>query len=453
MLLICLMCFSYACSKSSEAESGGMDEGYYDNGRNSASDSDGAFGASSAPPIGDYDLAPESAGSGGYDNASNLESGTSDPSGAQTDPERKEIQNGSVRIVVDDVAAAYDKISALIDSLDGYEFSKSKNNSEADISIYVTVKIPPNKLGDFETGLSDAVGKDAVHQYALSSEDITAQYYDSKTRLETMRISLSKYQEFLGTAQTVEEILLIQREISNLQTQIDVAEGQIRLWDRLIEYATLDISISSKVTPLQTSWKFESSSDVFKTIQDGFTATADGAGNVLLWILVVLASAMPVLIPLAIILFILIFLLRKRKKKKLARRAGMLSVTGSGMNSGYGSASPTGFGLNGSAQSPRAPSAGAGQLPHAGSTPSEPAQDLAASGFASEQSPPIGTIPSGSIQGSASTQTSPSGAIPSGSTQGSAASGATPRTDQDQSTGVPAPEASKSATDPTQGRT
>ena len=227
ILLVFLMCFSYACAQNDAAAGGSADGDYYEEGRNSASDSGGSYGMGtpqSSSTAGDYALGSTGEVGIGYDSANGAGNMSGESADALKDPERKEIQSGSVRIVVDEVADAYDKIAALIDSLGGYEFSKSKNNSESDISIYVTVKIPPDKLNDFETGLSDAVGKDAIHQYALSSEDITSQYYDSQTRLETMRISLAKYQEFLGTAQTVGN--LIRRPMSLMRFRTDLRRLQ-----------------------------------------------------------------------------------------------------------------------------------------------------------------------------------------------------------------------------------
>ncbi|MDR3305236.1 MAG: DUF4349 domain-containing protein [Clostridiales Family XIII bacterium] len=234
---------------------------------------------------------------------------------ASASESRKEIKTGYATIMVADVPKAYADISKLIADLGGYEFNKDESNQNSIVTVYLTVKIPPEALKKFETSLAEAVGKDAIRQYRINSEDITAAYQDSAARLESMSASLEQYRRLLEKANSIEDILAIQREITTLQTEMDALDGQIRMWDRLVEYATLDISISSNASPIEQSRRFDTASEAFNKMGNGFLSTARGFGNVLVWIVIVIVSALPVVVPIVVVLF-LILRLRKRRKNR-----------------------------------------------------------------------------------------------------------------------------------------
>jgi len=228
---------------------------------------------------------------------------------------RKEIKTGTLELSVKEVAESYKELAKLVKSLGGYEFSKNEYQSTYGIAYDFTVKIPPAKLSEFEAGLHENFGDDEITRYVLNSEDITADYNDTAIRLKSLKKTHEQFLEILKKANTVKEIMEVQKEISNIESDIDQAEGRIRMWDKLVEYATIDISIKSNETQIEQSWQFETGSDVFNAMGNGFVSVAKNTGSVVLWILIAIVSALPVLIPAAGIVILLIYLSRRKKRQ------------------------------------------------------------------------------------------------------------------------------------------
>ena len=308
-LLIVLAMFSLgACSAGGGGESS-----------TSAGSGDGSAAppltAAPAPDDGSYKSESEAASDmvAGESSESSNVNAVADP-GAAGDVTRKEIKNGSVSLSVKDVAKSYADLSALVTSIGGYEFSKNEYGGSYGLTVDLVVKIPPEKLKDFESGLKKAVGEDAIRHYQVSSEDITSDYYDTATHLDSLKNTLDRYREMIKDAKTVTDMLAIQQEISDIEIEMDSLAGEIRMWDRLVEYATMSVNIYSNETPAERSWRFDTASDFFNAIGNGFMSVARGLGTFVLWLLVALVSALPVLIPIAIILLIIRWFVRRRRR-------------------------------------------------------------------------------------------------------------------------------------------
>jgi len=227
--------------------------------------------------------------------------------------ERKEIKNGTIDLLVTDVAETYKTLMKLVDGAGGYEFNKNEYRTGDVLSISLTVKIPPARLSWLETELNRNLPDGSIKRYEIKSEDITASYYDLASRLESARQSLARYEELLAEAKNVQDMLDIQREITSLQMTIESYEGRIRMWDKLVEYATLDISIRSVPVQAEKTWRFSTGSEVLDAMGNGFITVARYLWITILWIAVALVSASPILVPAAIIIVVIV-LIRRRKK-------------------------------------------------------------------------------------------------------------------------------------------
>jgi len=233
---------------------------------------------------------------------------------------RKEIKNVNCTLVVKDVQAAYDYISETVNRLDGYEFSKTEYNRENWKQFYLTLKLPPEHLPEFELALRSVEGVNALRHYNLSSDDITSAYYDTAARLESMKASLVQYHALLAKAGSIKDMLEIQREITRLQADIESMQGQMNMWNLLVRYATINLTIEREDDPLAQSrnevWSFNSPSEIVNAMVNGFINTGNVVYRFFVGMFVVLVSLLPALVPIGIIVVIILVIRRKRKLKR-----------------------------------------------------------------------------------------------------------------------------------------
>ena len=77
-----------------------------------------------------------------------------------------------------------------------------------------------------------------------SAENISEQYYDTQSRLETAQIKLARLQELLKKAENMEDIITIESAISETEYEIERLSGTMRHYDALVDYATVTLELS-----------------------------------------------------------------------------------------------------------------------------------------------------------------------------------------------------------------
>ena len=233
---------------------------------------------------------------------------------------RKIIYNANLDVTADAPADALQTILDKTASLGGYVASSyTTNDDDGAVRCIATLKVPSEKLDEL-VGTAKGTGK--VTDYQLSSDDISLQYYDISARLSNAKAEEAQLVTILGQCKTIEDILAVRESLTAVRGDIESYQGQINLWDNLVGYATLYLTINRTPQPavkgeseLITIWK---ASDVWNRMSRGFVNSARFVVNAVGAIGIFLAVA---IIP-AAVLFVCIGLpilaARKRRRAKAA---------------------------------------------------------------------------------------------------------------------------------------
>jgi hypothetical protein len=275
--------------------------------------------ANEMPELGDWDYAMLD--SGGYEAEIAYEQRGSTFSSVSTASapavRRKIIKDANVNIEVPDVEQAYANMIETLENYGGYEANKSLESWSENIYIRAELKIPADLLDMF---LRKIAQEGEVRSQNIYSSDITDQYYDSQTRLQTLEKTLAKYYEFLDEARNVREQLEISQFIGDLTYQIESLKGSLNRWDYLVAYSNVSIYIykipEDYIAPRVIEWSSLSLDDMGYLIKSGFVGVSSFLVNMFQRILIALIAGSPVIIPGAVIIFILIRRARKKTRAK-----------------------------------------------------------------------------------------------------------------------------------------
>ncbi len=272
----------------------------------------------------DYETAAEAEDYSEYTvskNASSTESGTESADMGDADV-RKIVYNADMTLTADDPELAMNTLVGKAEALGGYvSGSYSTTDDEGTYLCTLTLKVPADSL---ETLVSEAKNAGEVDDYRLTSDDISLSYYDVQARLDSAKAEEQQLLQILNKCETVEDILAVRESLASVRSDIESYTAQINLWDNLVDYATLDVTINrTEQTPVEGEsdliqiWK---ASDVWSRMTRGFQNSMRFMANALGAIAIVLAI---VLIP-AGILFLCIglpIILHKKKKRRKAEAA------------------------------------------------------------------------------------------------------------------------------------
>jgi hypothetical protein len=101
---------------------------------------------------------------------------------------------------------------------------------------------------NFEPLLNEARALGTATGVSTSGQDVTSQYVDLAARLQSLQDSRTQFQQILTRAQNIGDILAVEQQISDLQTQIEQLQGQLRVMDDQTTYGTLTVHVS-ETTP------------------------------------------------------------------------------------------------------------------------------------------------------------------------------------------------------------
>ena len=177
---------------------------------------------------------------------------------------RKKILTANISLEVPDLNETETSLKQLVADFDGW----IDRSSMWENSISLTLRVPAESLDDFllKTGkLGELISR------SISADDVTDYYFDTETRLETLRVLQEKYTEYLKTAKNMEDIISIERELNNTISEIESMERTMRRLDGQISYST--VYFNAELPPEeQVSGNIPSIAEGLKRLGYGFVS-------------------------------------------------------------------------------------------------------------------------------------------------------------------------------------
>lgn len=153
------------------------------------------------------------------------------------------ISDSYLSLLVDNVVDVQKKIIAAAEKAGGYMVESNLNNPQDAATATVVVRVPSVKLQDSLVEIRGLAVK--VITENLSGQDVTDEFVDNQARLDTLNKTKAKFDEILSKATDIQDILEVQRELINLQSQIDSIKGQQQYLEKNAEMAKLTIYLST----------------------------------------------------------------------------------------------------------------------------------------------------------------------------------------------------------------
>jgi len=198
-------------------------------------------------------------------------------------PEQMVVENSSLSLLVDSVRDTIDKISALAKASGGYLVSSNLSEPEGAATGDITIRVPADRR---DAVLFDirASGLRVVDEHT-TGYDVTDQYTDIEASLATLRTTKTKFEGILARATTVQDSLAVQRELMNLQRQIDSYVGQQKYLEGNAKLYRIVVSLSTDELSLPFApdepWRPQA---VFRTAVRSLLISLRGLASALIWL-------------------------------------------------------------------------------------------------------------------------------------------------------------------------
>ncbi|MBR5386100.1 MAG: DUF4349 domain-containing protein [Clostridiales bacterium] len=176
-----------------------------------------------------------------------------------------------------------------------------------------------------------------------STEDVTLSYTDMQARVESLRIEQETLNELLAQADSLETILILQDELTNIRYQIESYESQMRVLENLSTYSTLTLNIDEVLeeTPVEEAHVKTYSERFSEAFHDGLDSAKKSCEDLGLYIAENCISLAIRLVFFIIAVIVITVVVKKIRKNNKAKREAITSIVGSSSSSTAASASTT----------------------------------------------------------------------------------------------------------------
>ena len=158
------------------------------------------------------------------------------------DDQRDVISTASMSIEVDVVPEATDSVRMIAEAHGGFIETLSTSGVGNRQSASITVRVPQDRFDDALGQLSRLGDVPSQH---INSEDVTEEFIDLKARLNASTREEQSLLDLLARADSVADVLGIERELSRVRSQIERLQGQINFLQSRIDLSTIHISLFS----------------------------------------------------------------------------------------------------------------------------------------------------------------------------------------------------------------
>lgn len=158
----------------------------------------------------------------------------------KSDWDKKIVKTANLRLEIGAYKLYNDRMRQLVKQFGGYISSEEQTQTDEQIENDVTIKVPVER---FEECMNSLPGNDSkIITRTINSSDVTAEYIDVKSRLASRKQVMNKYLEFLKQAKNMDEMLEVQKEINEMQENIESAAGRADYLSHAAAFSTINLS-------------------------------------------------------------------------------------------------------------------------------------------------------------------------------------------------------------------
>lgn len=210
---------------------------------------------------------------------------------------KKIAQNFSLTLSVDNIVKYQENIAELVKKYNGYieNFNSYTNNNKQVLSL--NIKVPSKNVNNY---IKDIKGDNYVKSESYYTIDYTERYNDNENRLKNLYTRRDKLRNMMNTAKNITDIIAVDKELNNVQLEIERLEKNNLNIDKDVEYSNVNLTIEENIKNIDNNWSIK------KSINEAI--------NLLVIVCLALLNCLIIFItflPLILLFIFLLFLIKK----------------------------------------------------------------------------------------------------------------------------------------------
>jgi PKD repeat protein len=171
--------------------------------------------------------------------------------GSNTPVDRMVVRTGNISIVVSDIGKTIDSITNIAKVMGGYVVTSQKWKDGDRNYGNISIRILAENYDKTVTSLR-GMSLDVINE-TTSSQDVTEEYSDLGASLKNLEATETQLLKIMESATRTEDILSIQRELTNVRGQIEQIKGRMQYLERTTATSLININLSEAVIAVKFS--------------------------------------------------------------------------------------------------------------------------------------------------------------------------------------------------------
>jgi hypothetical protein len=160
------------------------------------------------------------------------------------------LMDAALTLVVNDPADVASKITDMAFAKGGWVVSSNITQSvygSAGEKYYageISIRVPADSADKLKATLTEIEALAVeVKSRSMNGRDVTAEYTDTQSRLRNLRASQERLLKIMETAVDTQAVLNVETQLREVNSEIEVLEGQINYYDTASKYSLITIAL------------------------------------------------------------------------------------------------------------------------------------------------------------------------------------------------------------------
>ena len=154
--------------------------------------------------------------------------------------QRQVISTAVISVQVDDVPSATARVRGIAESLGGFVQRMSSSGDRTDQNATAVIRVPQEQFFPALEGV-EALGKMLAQD--VGQEDVSEQLVDLNARLRSFQREEESLLKLLDRANEVSEILVVERELNRVRSEVERLQGHLDFLERQVALATITVTL------------------------------------------------------------------------------------------------------------------------------------------------------------------------------------------------------------------
>jgi hypothetical protein len=233
------------------------------------------------------------------------------PTPVRPDWNKKIIRNASLELEIKDFKTFENQVSAIAGKYSGYIAEENQESTDYSIQSKVSIRVPVEL---FDQAVDELTGKaEKILIKNITSKDVTGEVVDLRSRLEAKRQARLRYLELMKQAKNMEEVFQVQKEVDEIQEEMEAAAGRAGYLNHSAAYSTIQLTYFQILNPDLVNNKDREPSfgnRILEAFGSGFKWLGD--------LMVALITLWPLILGVVVLVYILKKMMKQHRSKSTA---------------------------------------------------------------------------------------------------------------------------------------